>query len=340
MRRSLLSLACAISMGWIATSASSQSPAEFYKGKTIDLYVGFTVGGGYDVYARLLSRHIGKHIPGSPTVVVKNMEGAGSIRLANWLYNVAPKDGTALGTFARGIPFDPLLGNPGPQFTDGSKFSFIGSANSESSVCIAWHTAGFKTVEDMKNKEFIVGGISSANESDQHPKVLNVVLGTRTKLVTGYPGGNDVTLAMERGEVQGRCGWSWTSVKTSHSNWLKDGTIMVLIQNALEKHPDLPNTPLVMDLAATEEQKQTLRLVFAPQKMGRPYVAPPGIPPDRLAALRTAFNATMNDPDFLAEAEKSKLEISPITGEEVEAIVREAYTIPKELALKTGALMR
>ena len=336
----LLLFASVLAVGGAATSASSQPAAEFYRGKTIDLYVGFTVGGGYDVYARLLSRHMGKHIPGSPTIVVKNMEGAGSIRLANWIYSVAPKDGTVFGTFARGIPFDPLLGNPGPQFTDGSKFSFIGSANSESSVCVAWHTTGFTTVEDMKSKELIVGGMSSANESDQHPKVLNFVLGTRTKLVTGYPGGNDVTMAMERGEVQGRCGWSWTSVKTSHSNWLKDGTIVILIQNALEKHADLPNVPFVMDLAATEEQKQILRLVFAPQKMGRPYVAPPDIPADRLAALRTAFNATMKDADFLAEAAKAKLEISPISGEEVEAIVREAYKIPKELALKTGALMR
>jgi tripartite-type tricarboxylate transporter receptor subunit TctC len=340
MWKPLIFGAYALVFGSLAAPAWSQSPAEFYKGRAVDLYVGFTVGGGYDVYARLLSRHMGKHIPGSPTIVVKNMEGAGSIRLANWLYAVAPKDGSVFGTFARGIPLDPLLGNPGPQFTDGSTFSFIGSANSESSVCIAWHTTGFKSIEDMQNKELIVGGISSANESDQHPKVLNGVLGTKTRLVTGYPGGNDVTMAMERGEVQGRCGWSWTSVKTSHSNWLQDGTLKILIQNALERHPDLPDTPLVMDLAKTEEQKQMLRLVFAPQKMGRPYVAPPGIPADRLAALRAAFNATMKDPDFLAEAEKSKLEISSITGEEMEAIVREAYRTPKDLALKTGALMR
>jgi tripartite-type tricarboxylate transporter receptor subunit TctC len=333
----LLSLVAA---GPLSTGAAADPVAEFYKGKTVDMYVGFTVGGGYDLYARLVARHIGRYIPGSPTVVVKNMTGAGSVRLANFLYASAPKDGTVIGAFARGVPFDPLLGNPGPQFEDGSKFSFVGSANAESSVCAAWKGTGFKTFDDMKSREIVTGGINASNESDQHPKVLNAVLGTKIKLVTGYPGGNDITLAMERGEVQARCGWSWSSVKSSHSNWLKDGTLVVLIQNGLEKHEDMPNVPLIMDLAKGEEEQQMLRLVFGPQKMGRPFAAPPGIPADRLAALRKAFDAVMKDPALLAEAEKAQLEITPISGQEMESLVQAAYKTPPEIARRVGAMLK
>jgi tripartite-type tricarboxylate transporter receptor subunit TctC len=340
MRLSRSCVVIAVAALLLNTPALADPVEDFYKGKSLNLAVGFTVGGGYDLYARLVGRHIGRFIPGKPTVVVRNMEGAGSLRLANWLYAAAPKDGTALGVFARGVPFDPLLGNPGPQFENGAQFSFIGSANNESSVCIAWHRAGIKTFDDLKSKEMIVGGMNASNESDQHPKALNAIFGTKLKLVTGYPGGNDITLAMERGEVQGRCGWSWSSVKSNHSNWLQDGTMLLLLQNALEKHPDMPNVPLVMDLAQSDEQKQTLRLVFGPQKMGRPFIAPPGIPADRLAALRKAFLETMKDPEFLAEAKKSKLDIDAISGEEIQALVEDGYKTPRDVAKKVGALIR
>lgn len=324
----------------LSTRARADAVADFYKGKTVDMYVGFTVGGGYDLYARLVARHLGRFIPGNPTIVVKNMSGAGSVRLANFLYASAPKDGTVIGAFARGVPFDPLLGNPGPQFEDGSKFSFIGSANAESSVCAAWKGTGFTTFEDMKTREMVTGGINASNESDQHPKVLNAVLGTKIKLVTGYPGGNDITLALERGEVQARCGWSWSSVKSSHSKWLQDGTLVVLIQNGLEKHEDMPKIPLIMDLAKGDDEKQMLRLVFGPQKMGRPFAAPPGIPADRLNALRKAFDAVMKDPALLAEAEKAQLEITPITGQEMQTLVEDAYKTPPEIARRVGAMLK
>ena len=183
--------------------ASAQTPAEFYKGKTVDLMVGYSAGGGYDVYARMIARYLGKHIPGNPTVVVKNLDGAGSLRLANAIYNQLPKDGTVFGTIARGAAFDPLLGNKAAQF-DASKFSWIGSANDEVSVCVAWHTAGITKIEDTYNKELVVGGTGPSADTDQFPRIVNGVLGTKMKIVTGYPGGNDVSLEMDRGEVQGR----------------------------------------------------------------------------------------------------------------------------------------
>jgi tripartite-type tricarboxylate transporter receptor subunit TctC len=322
-----------------ATMAWAQSPAEFYKGKNVDLMVGYSAGGGYDVYARMLARYIGKHIPGNPTVVVKNMDGAGSLRLANALYNALPKDGTVFGTVARGAAFDPLLGNKAAQF-DASKFNWIGSANDEVSVCVAWHTAGITKIEDTFDKELVVGGTGPSADTDQFPRIVNGVLGTKMKIVTGYPGGNDVSLAMERGEVQGRCGWSWSSVISTRKDWYDSKKINVLVQLSLNKHPDLPNVPLILDLAKTPEQKQILTLVFARQALGRPFLAPPGIPQDRVDALRKAFMDTMKDPEFLAEAEKAKLEITPISGEEVQKIVVDAYKVDPAIAKKTEELLQ
>src|SRR5436305_927054 len=257
-------------------TAHAQGPADFYKGKTVDLMIGYSVGGGYDLYARTIARHLGKHIPGNPTIVPKNMEGAGSLRLANWIYNVAPKDGSAFGTIGRGTAFDPLLGSKGAQF-QAEKFTWIGSANNEVSVCVAWKTSGITKLEDTLTKELVVGGTGQAADTDQFPRVLNGVLGTKFKVVTGYPGVNDVTLAMERGEVKGRCGWSWSSVISTHKRWIEDGSIIVLVQLSLHKHPDLPKVPLVMDFAKTDDQRQIFKLIFARQVMGRPYLASPGI---------------------------------------------------------------
>ena len=210
-------------------TAQAQDPAAFYKGRNVDLYIGYSVGGAYDLYARVIARHLGKHIPGNPTIVPKNMEGAGSLRLANWLYNVAPKDGTAIGTIGRGTAFDPLLGSKGAQF-EADKFTWIGSANNEVSICVAWNTSGITKLEDTLTKELIVGGTGQAADTDQFPRILNGVLGTKFKIVTGYPGGNDVDLAMERGEVKGRCGWSWSSVLATHKRWIDDKSIIILVQ--------------------------------------------------------------------------------------------------------------
>jgi tripartite-type tricarboxylate transporter receptor subunit TctC len=321
------------------TATWAQTPAEFYKGKTVDLMVGYSAGGGYDVYARMIARYMGKHIPGNPTVVVKNLDGAGSLRLANALYNQLPKDGTVFGTVARGAAFDPLLGNKAAQF-DASKFTWIGSANDEVSVCVAWHTSGVTKIEDTFNKELVVGGTGPSADTDQFPRIVNGVLGTKMKIVTGYPGGNDVSLAMERGEVQGRCGWSWSSVIATRKDWYDSKKIHVLVQMSLAKHPDLPNVPLVLDLAKTPEQKQILTLIFARQALGRPYMAPPGVPQDRAEALRKAFMDTMKDPEFLAEAEKAKLEITPIDGAKIQQIVADAYKVDPAIAKKTENLLK
>ncbi len=319
--------------------SNAQTPAEFYKGKTVDLYIGYSVGGGYDLYARMLARHIGKHIPGNPTVVPRNMEGAGSLRLANWLAKVAPRDGSVFGTIGRGVPFDPLLGLPGTQFK-GTDFSWIGSANNEVSICASWGTSKITKIEDVFTQQMVIGGTGPSDDTVQFPRVLNGVLGTKFKIISGYPGGNDVVLAMERGEVEGRCGWSWSTVLATHADWVKQKKIHLLVQLALEKHPDLPDVPLIVDLARTIEQKQILKLIFARQVIGRPYIAPPGIPGDRLAALRKAFIDTLADKEFLADAQKSKLEISAVPGDKVEALVKEVYQTPADIAQKTGALLK
>jgi tripartite-type tricarboxylate transporter receptor subunit TctC len=317
---------------------SAQSPGDFYRGKSLDLYIGYSAGGGYDVYARALARHMGRFIPGNPTIVPKNMPGAGSLVLANWLYNVAPKDGTAFGMIGRGTGFDPLLGSTKAQF-DATKFSWLGSMNDEVSVCVAWHTTGINTLEQVKQRELTVGGSGPAADTDQFPKVLNATIGTKFKIVTGYPGGNDVDLAMERGEVMGRCGWSWSSVIATHQSWLDDKKINVLVQLSLKKHPDLPNVPLVMDFAKTEQQAQIFKLVFARQPMGRPFLAPPAVPADRVAALRKAFMETLRDREFLAESEKMKLEINPVSGDEVQKIVQDVYRTPKPVAAAVAEML-
>ena len=315
---------------------AAQTSADFYKGRNIEMYIGYSVGGAYDLYARVIARHMGKHIPGNPTVVPKNMEGAGSLRLANWLYRVAPKDGTAIGTIGRGIAFDPLLIGKGDQF-DAAKFNWLGSANNEVSVCVALQASGITKFEDLYTKELTVGGTGTSADTDQFPRVLNNVLGTKFKIVAGYPGGNDVVLAMERGEVKGRCGWSWSSVKSTHKSWIDDKKMVVLVQLSLNKHPELPDVPLVIDLAKTDEQRQILKLIFARQVMGRPYLAPPDMPADRVAALRKAFMDTMTDKDFLADADKAQLEINPVSGDEVEKLVKEVYATPADIIAKAKA---
>ncbi len=328
----LAMLASLVALG----AAFADAVGDFYKGRPIDLYIGYSVGGAYDLYARVIGRHLGAHIPGNPTLVPKNLEGAGSLRLANYLYRVAPKDGSAIGTIGRGIAFDPLLIGQGDAF-DAQKFNWIGSANNEISVCVAMRQSGITRFEDLFTKELTVGGTGTSADTDQFPRVLNSVLGTKFKIVEGYPGGNDVVLAMERGEVQGRCGWSWSSVKSTHKSWIDDKRMIVLVQLSLGKHPELPDVPLAMDFANTDEQRQILKLVLARNVMGRPYLAPPDVPADRVATLRDAFSATMTDNDFRAEADKTNLEINPVSGAEVEKLVKEVYATPPDVVAKAKA---
>jgi tripartite-type tricarboxylate transporter receptor subunit TctC len=313
-----------------AAPAHAQTPEQFFRGKTVEVYVGYTTGGGYDDYARLLAKHMGKQIPGQPTLVVRNMPGAGSLRLANFLASAAKADGTVFGTFARGGAVEPLLGTQEAQF-DATRFGWIGSMNNEVSVCAAWHTSPVKTWEDLKTRELIVGGTGTGADTDVFPRVLKNVLGAQFKLISGYPGGNEILLALERGEVSGRCGWSWSSVVANRMNWVREGKISILAQLALDKHPDLPNVPLIMDKATNEEQRQILRFIFSRQTMGRPFAGPPGMPADRLTALRRAFDATLKDREFLVAAQRVDLEINPVDGERLDVIVKELYALPKSL---------
>lgn len=325
---------------WVAApaGAGAQAAPGFYHGKTLTLYVGYSVGGGYDAYGRIVARFIGRYIPGHPQIVVENMTGAGSLRLANWLGKVAPKDGTAFGIISRGAAFDPLLGISGADFK-GTDFAWLGSANSDVSVCVSWKTSPIKTFADVFKKQLTVGSSGASDDTAQFPRIMNGVLGTKFKVITGYPGGNDANLAMERGEVAGRCGWSWSSVVATHASWLKNKDIHILVQTALHKHKDLPNVPLVMDYAKTKEQRQILKLVFARETMGRPFVAPPGTNPQRVAILRKAFMQTMRDPDFLAAAAKEKLEISAVSGDKVEGLVKEIYATPAAVTKRAAAML-
>lgn len=327
----LAAMAGAAALGMAASPALAQDAvAKFYKGKRITIFVGFSAGGGYDLYARMLSRYMGKHIPGKPDMVVKNMTGAGSMTLTNALYNTLPKDGTVFGEIGRGLPTEPLFGNKKAKF-EAVKFTWIGSMNNEVSTCVAWHKVPVNTWEDMVTRGMVVGGVGRGTDTDAFPIVLNNVLGTKLRLITGYPGGADINVAYQRGEVEGRCGWSWSSVVSTRSKWLKEKKIKVLIQLATTKHPDLPTVPFVMDLAKTEKDKKVLKLIFSRQLWGRPFLAPPGVPADRAKALQTAFMATMKDPEFLAAAKKIKLEINPISGTEIAKGIDELYGYPKEI---------
>ena len=340
MRR-FANLLVALAAGvYSAAPSAAQGTAEFYKGRNVELIVGWSAGAGYDVYARFLARYLGRHIPGSPGIVVQNMSGAASLRSANYLYNVAAKDGSVIGMIGRGTAFDPLLLPATPAQFEAAKFGWLGSMNDEVSVCVAWGEPGVSSLEDVYTKELVIGGSGPSADTDQFPTLMNRTLGTKFRLIPGYPGGNEINLAMHRGEVKGRCGWSWSSVRVTHAEQHRAKAFQVLVQHALSKHPDLPDTPLIMDLAKTDEQRQMFKLVFARQVMGRPFLTPPGLPPERLAALRKAFIDTMSDPEFLAEAERMKLEITPVPGAKVQALVEEIYRQSPAIARKTGAALQ
>jgi tripartite-type tricarboxylate transporter receptor subunit TctC len=328
----LTALTCG-AIGYAATVACAETPEEFYKGKTVTFYVGLSPGGGYDTNARLTARYIGKYIPGHPDVVVKNMPGSGSITMANYVANVPPKDGLSVGAPQRGIPFEPLLADDSHAKFDPQKLQWIGSTNADTSVAVATTKSGVKTWEDLLKRELIVAGTGVGTESVVVPYVLRNLLGLQFKVIAGYPGGSQMNIAMERGEVDGRGTLTWTSLKPHYKEWVEGGKIKILFQMGLRKHPDLQDVPLVIDLAKDEDTKRLLKIEFTGFEMGRPYFVAEGVPADRVKALRDAFNAAMKDKELLVEAEKLKLEINPSTGEEMTAMVKEAYSTPaKQIA--------
>jgi tripartite-type tricarboxylate transporter receptor subunit TctC len=327
-------IAAVLALLTLPMSAHAQSVADFYRGRQVQMLIGYSAGGGYDLYARVLARHLGKHIPGNPTLVAQNMPGAGSLKLTNFLYTQAPKDGSIIGIVSRGMATDPLLGDS--KF-DPTKFAWLGSVTSEVSVCATWHTSPVKTWADITAKDFTMGGSAAGSETDTFALLLRNVFGGKMRLVTGYPGGNEINLAMERGEVDGRCGWSWSSIKSQKTTWLKEKKVNLLVQLGAAKHADLPNVPFMLDLAKNDEQRQILRLVFASLVLGRPFMAPPGIPDDRKAALRAAFDATMKDKEFLDEAAKIDLEISPVGAKSIDDMLANLYRTPKSIVQKAAA---
>ena len=308
--------------------AADTSP---FAGKTVRILVGFSAGGGYDIYARELGRYLGRHIPGNPSIVVQNMVGAGSLKAVNFLYNAAPRDGTVLATFARGIVFEPLVGHlDGAQF-DAPKFNWIGSISNEVSVCAINTSRGIFTWQDMLTKKTLIGASGAGADSDVFPIVLRNLFQLPMRIVTGYPGGTDLNLAMERGEIDGRCGWSWTSIVSRNRDWLANKRIQITLQIALAKHEDLPDVPLITDLVSDPRRDAALRLIVSRQSIARPFAAPPEVPAERIETLRQAFDATMRDPDFLAEMRSQTLEVRPVGGVEVQKLMREIYASPPEV---------
>ncbi len=321
----------------LAATTAARTQASF-AGKMVTMYIGFGPGGGYDLWARVVARHIGAHLPGHPTVTPENLQGAGSFRAANFIYNVAPKDGTAMALIARDAVLGPLTGAVGAQF-DATKFSWLGTPAIETNICIAYNTAAVKTFDDLTRTELVVGDNGPGTGTHSYPLALNAILGTKFKIVGGYPSSADVFLAMERGEVQGICE-SLDSVKNRRPDWIPNGTISVLFQGGIRPNPELKNVPFVVDLAQQPDDKQAIEFLYVGQGIGRPFVAPPGLPPDRLKMLRDAFSATLKDADFLAETAHYHLTLDPEDGEQLEALVNKAYATPKPVIDRIAKLIR
>ena len=321
-RKSFLILAAVAA---VASVAKADSVADFYKGRSVSMIIGYSVGGGYDAYARLLAHYFGRHIPGEPSIVPQQMTGAGSLRAANYLFSVAPKDGSVLGTFSRSMGIAPLLGQA--EF-DSRKFTWLGSMTDDDTTCVTWNSSPIKTWTDFLTKPSKLGGLGADADPDIWALLYKNVFGAKLQLVSGYPGTNDVVLAMERGEVDGLCGLSWSTIRTRHAEWLTGHSVNIVVQAALKKEPEIAAVPLATDLVS---QLQIIRLLLASQAIARPFVAPPEIAADRKSALIAAFDATMRDADFLAEAQKLNFEIHPVSAATIDALLAEVYATPKDV---------
>jgi tripartite-type tricarboxylate transporter receptor subunit TctC len=306
---------------------------EFYKGKNIDLVIGYSSGGGYDLYARMVGQHIGKHIPGNPTIIPRNMPGAGSRTAVAWLSNVARKDGSVIATADQSLSVAQAMGEKAltDMRIDVSKLIYIGNPSADNNTTTMWHTSKIKTIGDAMKSEAPVGA-TGGSTSSQYPRAMNAILGTKFKIILGYPGGNDINLAMERGEVEGRGSNSWASWKSTRPDWIKEKKINIIVQIGLTKEPDLPDVPLMMDLVENPDDKAVLKLLSASTTIGRPLFTSPGVPEERVKALRAAFDATMKDPEFLADAKKRGFDINPVSGEEMQKIVVDIVATPRVIA--------
>src|SRR5215470_3613694 len=311
-----------------AAPGHAQPVADFYSRTPVRLIISADPGGSYDQIGRLISRHLGKQIPGNPRVTPENMLGASGRVAANYLAHAAPKDGSIVGLIQQSIPMGQALGEGGVQY-DAARFNWIGSPVRLDETLVVWHTTGVRTIEDAKAKSVIIGATSPTGMNYVYPKLANELLGTKFKIVTGYQGGTHVVLALERGEVEGRGSNPWSEWKAIKPDWVRDGKIIALMQMSLFKHPDLPHVPLMIDLAPNDTVRKIFELVSITGEIGRPFTTTPDVPPDRLKALREAFRATMTDPEFLADAAKSQIEINPIFGEELARLVGRVLGSPK-----------
>lgn len=324
--------------GFAAVAAHAQSAEDFYKGQKLSWILSAGEGGGYSTYARFFAPMFAQNIPGRPTIVIQNMPGAGGIRAMMHLANVAPRDGATIGLVHASVPFAPLYGTKGANF-DPREMSWIGSISTESAMCVAWAAAKIETWNDLFTGDFVVGGTGAGSQMEMLPHMLNRLFGARIKIVSGYRGGNDVYMAMERGEVHGRCGGLVTSINTTRPEWFSQKKVTIPVLIALKRKAEFPDTPAVVEFAKDERTKKILELVLAPQGMDRPILAPPDIPAYRLAALRKAFKQTMNDPVFIAEARKQNIEIDEVSGEDVAAIIANSYSAPRELVEAAKEIM-
>ena len=322
-----------------STTALAQAPAggDFYKGKTITVITSTGAGGTYDLVARLVARYMPKYVPGSPAMIVQNMPGGGNVLATNFMYTIAPKDGTSIATIHNAMPLHQALGGQGVRF-DAGKFNWLGSTGADNEVIIAWHTSDVKTIEDAMKKELVLGGTGAGSGIVIFPTAMNNVLGTKFKIVIGYKSSEDVNLAIQRGEVQGRA-FSMGSIVSQHGDWLTEKKVSFLVQLGEKRDHAMPDVPLATELARNDEERGILKLVSAPQALGQPYLAPPDVPQDRVAVLRKGFMAALQDKDFLADAARSKFDIDPIDGEEIARIVRGTLSESPEVVAKAKAAM-
>jgi tripartite-type tricarboxylate transporter receptor subunit TctC len=321
--------AMALAASWLLLGGAANA-ADFYQGKQVTIVVGFTAGGTYDATARLFSRYLGRYLPGKPTVVVRNMPGAGSLVATMSLYSSLPTDGTTLGVVGGGVVLEPLLGNPQANY-DPRRFNWIGGRTRDNFLCLVWHTVPVNTLQDVTKRETVVGATGPGSRTLTYPKVLNELLGTKFKIVSGYPGGNEITLALERGEVEGYCGWAVGSIKTRAPDWIRDNKIKPLVQFTLSNTGSLANVPLATDLAGTDRERRTIEFFAADSVLAWPLVGPPAMPAERLGELRAAFTAIMQDPQLLAEAATQGLDIDPVSGAEMMEVVDRLYGTPPDV---------
>lgn len=328
----------ALLMAQPAAAQTGGADEAFYKNRQITILIASGVGGGYDTYARAFARHAVRHIPGNPSFVPKNLPAAGGLVAANTLSNAAERDGTVIAALTNGVPMDPLFGVEGVQF-DALKLGWIGSIGKLQNICATWHASPVKTIADARKREVIVGASGSTANSAIVPNIVNALLGTKFKVITGYDPGAGIRLAMEKGETEGICGMSWSTLKASNPDWVRDRKLNVFLQLAFDKHPELSEVPSALDLITDEDNKRVLELILIRQETGRPIAAPPGVPAGRLAVLRRAFDATMADPRFLAEADKLQMEVDPLRHDQMEALLKKAYGAPKPVVARAAALI-